>query len=87
MKGKVLSHVRLFAAPWTGAHQVPPSMGFSRQEYWSGVPLLSLEIFPTLDFHENGTIRVVSCDGPLSLSITLSKITHLEDESVLHAFL
>ena len=62
-------------------------MGFSRQEYWSGVPLLSLEIFPTLDFHENGTIRVVSCDGPLSLSITLSKITHLEDESVLHAFL
>jgi len=29
--------------PWTAAHQVPPSMGFSRQEYWSGVPLPSLD--------------------------------------------
>ena len=38
MKGKSLSHVRLFATPWTAAHQAPPSMGFSRQEYWSGVP-------------------------------------------------
>ena len=33
------SHVRLFATPWTAAHQAPPSMGFSRQEHWSGVPL------------------------------------------------
>ena len=39
MKVKLLSRVRLFATPWTVAHQVPPSMGFSRQEYWSGVPL------------------------------------------------
>ena len=38
-KGKVksLSHVWLFATPWTAAHQAPPSMGLSRQEYWSGV--------------------------------------------------
>ena len=36
-----LSCVRLFATPWTAAHQAPPSMGFSRQEYWSGVPLPS----------------------------------------------
>ena len=41
-KVKLLSRVRLFATPWTIAHQVPPSMGFSRQEYWSGVPLPSL---------------------------------------------
>ena len=33
---KSLSRVRLFATPWTVAHQTPPSMGFSRQEYWSG---------------------------------------------------
>ena len=33
------SRVRLCATPWTVAHQAPPSMGFSRQEYWSGVPL------------------------------------------------
>ena len=36
------SHVRLLATPWTAAYQAPLSMGFSRQEYWSGVPLPSL---------------------------------------------
>ena len=41
MKVKSLSYVRLFVAPWTVAHQAPPSMGFSRQEYWSGLPFLS----------------------------------------------
>ena len=41
VKVKSLSHVRLVATPWTGAHQAPPSMGFSRQEYWSGLPLPS----------------------------------------------
>ena len=41
MKVKSLSHVRLLATPWTAAYQAPPSMGFSRQEYWSGVPLPS----------------------------------------------
>ena len=41
VKGKSLSRVRLFATPWTAAHQAPPSVGFSRQEYWSGVPLPS----------------------------------------------
>ena len=41
MKVKPLSRVRLVATPWTAAHQAPPSMGFSRQEYWSGVPLPS----------------------------------------------
>ena len=39
VKVKLLS--RLFATPWTAAHQAPPSMGFSRQEYWSGLPLPS----------------------------------------------
>ena len=39
MKVKSLSHVRLLGTPWTAAYQAPPSMGFSRQEYWSGVPL------------------------------------------------
>ena len=37
-KVKSLSHVRLFATLWTVAYQVPPSLGFSRQEYWSGLP-------------------------------------------------
>ena len=42
VKVKSLSCVRLLVTPWTAAHQVPPSMGFSRQESWSGVPLPSL---------------------------------------------
>ena len=37
VKVKSLSHVRLLATPWTAAYQAPPSMGFSRQKYWSGV--------------------------------------------------
>ena len=39
MKMKSLNCVRLLATPWTAVYQAPPSMGFSRQKYWSGVPL------------------------------------------------
>ena len=42
VKVKSLSCVQLLATPWTAAYQAPPSVGFSRQEYWSGVPLPSL---------------------------------------------
>ena len=41
VKVKSLSLIRLFATLWTVAHQAPPSMGFSRQEYWSGLPFPS----------------------------------------------
>ena len=41
VKVNSLSHVWLLATPWTEAYQAPPSMGFSRQQYWSGVPLPS----------------------------------------------
>ena len=41
MKVKLFSHIRLFATLWTVAYQAPPSMGFPRQEYWSGVPFPS----------------------------------------------
>ena len=41
VKVKSLSHVRLFATPWTVAYQNPLSMGFPRQEYWSGMPFPS----------------------------------------------
>ena len=44
---KSLSRVRLLVTPWTVAHQAPPSLGFSRQEYWSGVPLPSpMQLYP-----------------------------------------
>jgi len=42
VKVKSFSCVWLFATPWTAAYQAPPPMGFSRQEYWGGVPLASL---------------------------------------------
>ena len=45
VKVKSLSRVRLLATPWTAAHQTPLSMGLSRQEYWSGVPLPSPDLF------------------------------------------
>ena len=66
VKVKSLSHVWLFATPWTAAFQAPPSMGFSRQEYWSGVPLSSLivsrecVIFLVLSHHWKG-LKCYSC--------------------------
>ena len=45
VKVKLLSCVRLLSTPWTAAYQAPPSVGFSRQEYWSGVPLPSLHTY------------------------------------------
>ena len=41
VKVKSLSHAQLVVTPWTAAYQAPPSMGFSRQEYWSGLPFPS----------------------------------------------
>ena len=43
---KLLSRVRLFAIPWTVAYQAPPSMEFSRQQYWSGLPFPSPRDLP-----------------------------------------
>ena len=47
VKVKSLSRIRLFATPWSAAYQAPPSMRFSGQEYWSGVPLPSPPKLPT----------------------------------------
>ena len=50
VKVKLLSRVQLLATPWTAAYQAPPSMGFSRQECWSGLPLPSKgQLFSTMD--------------------------------------
>ena len=45
VKVKTLSHAWLLVTPWTSAYQAPPSMGFSRQEYWSGFPLPSPQLW------------------------------------------
>ena len=56
VKVKSLSRVQLFTTPWTAAYQAPPSMGFSRQEYWSGVPLSSLGMWSNIDVFSALTI-------------------------------
>ena len=59
VKVKSLSHVHLLVTPWTAAYQAPPSMGFSRQEYWSGMALPSLKNARTMSKsyweHKTGT--------------------------------
>ena len=59
---KSLSHVRLSATPWTAAYQAPPSMGFSRQEYWSGVPLEKPKILKWAKKNESEAKSVVTLE-------------------------
>ena len=68
VKVKLLSCVRLFAAPWTVAYEVPPSMEFSRQEYWSGLPFPFWCNFPKSFAY---TVCLISKPG-LSLSENLA---------------
>ena len=56
VKGKSLSRVRLLVTPWTAAYQAPPSMGFSRQEYWCGVPLVKNMLANAGDIKDTGSI-------------------------------
>ena len=70
---KRLSRVRPFATPWTAAHQASPSMGFSRQEYWSGLPFLLQGIFLTQGsnlglLHCRQTLYPLSHQGSPTLS-------------------
>ena len=53
MKRKLLSHVQLFATPWTVAHQAPLSTGFSRQESWNGLPFPSPSYWRLLYYFVN----------------------------------
>ena len=55
-----LSHVRLFATPWTVAHQAPLSMVFSRQQYWSGLPFLSPGDLPD-PWMEHSSLHLPHC--------------------------
>ena len=61
VKVKSLSRVQLFATRWTAAYQAPPSMGFSRQEYWSGVPLPSVagKVPAALDQFFSGVLGII----------------------------
>ena len=71
---KSLSHVRLVATPWTVANQAPPSMGFSGQEYWSGLPFLSPGNLP------DPGIKPMSLTSPAFAG--MSKIINSVDEGL-----
>ena len=62
VKVKSLSCARLVATPWTAAHQTPPSTGYSRQEYWSGVPLS----FPICRWHHTNGRKRRGSEEPLN---------------------
>ena len=93
VKVKSLSCVRLLVTPWTAAHQAPPSMGFSRQEYWSGVPLSSPNLMSaaaakslqcvTLYKCYNNTNFFFGCAGALLLSTAFSPVGAGGDYSLL----
>ena len=90
------SHVRLCATPWTAAYQAPPSMGFSRQEYWSGVPLPSRQLsLEPLQFKVNMSklnssypppTKLVPSNTPVFLfslnSITFHPLAHVRNLGV-----
>ena len=61
VKVKSLGRVQLFVTPWTAAYQAPPSMGFSRQDYWSGVPLPSpSSSLVIIKFHHKHNHRTIN---------------------------
>ena len=67
VKVKSLSQVRLFATPWTVAYQASPSMGFSRQEYWSGLPFPSAGDLPDPGFEPGSPVLqadALPCEQP-----------------------
>ena len=79
-----LSRVRLLVTPWTAAHQASRSMGFSRQEYWSGVPLPSpfyywwvfglFSIFVFLSFYEQCCSGILRFTSPVYMRIRFSRV-------------
>ena len=84
---KSLSRVRLPATPWTAAYQAPPSMGFSRQEYWSGLPLPSpistelLLIIPPLENYQYKELRVcMSKVQAFKMCTCVCRYTYIWDE-------
>ena len=72
LKVKLPSCVRLFTTPWTAAYQAPPPVGFSRQEYWSGLPLPS-PMFRSLE----STLNLVMVDVQPLLFVNRLVLLHL----------
>ena len=81
MKVKSLSRARLLATPWTAAYQAPPSMGFSRQEYWSGLPLPSYMLLEETKIEAIKMWEAKVMDNILTILPTFSDKTSSVSES------
>ena len=80
VKVKSLSRVRRFMTPWTAAYQAPPSMGFSRQVYWSGLP------FPRMHESESEVAQLcLTLSDPMDCSLPGSSI-HLIFQASIHGY-
>ena len=92
VKVKTLSRVRLFATPWTEAYQAAPSMGFSRQEYWSGLPLPSpirrIQKYNTSNFYLTTRLSSFISSNSLLISqdFTYTRSWYLGIESFISSF-
>ena len=84
---KSLSRVRLFATPWTIAYQAPPSMGFSRQECWSGLPFPSPGDLPNPGIEprspalQEDTLLSEPTGKPPNVPLFLKQLIHLDSVS------
>ena len=88
VKAKSLSRVQLFATPWTAAYQAPPSTGFSKKEYWSGVPLPSPKMNPRYILKqlygiEENVLFISSLGSPRTSSVT---VLHLWQQTKIFFF-
>ena len=75
------SCVRLCATPWTAAYQAPPYMGFSRQEYWSGLPFSSVQSLSCVRLF--ATPWITACQASLSITSSWSSLRLTSIESVM----
>ena len=80
---KLLSHVQLFATPWAVACQAPPSMGFSSQGYWGGLPFPSPGDLP--DSGIEPMSPTLQADALTSVTLALSREDPLEKEMATHS--
>ena len=74
------SRVWLFATPWTTVYQAPPSMGFSRQEYWSGVPLPSPLLTTTCTVFHSWLMVTTSCSQMLHQHLMYTHCDFLQNK-------
>ena len=80
IKVKSLSHIWLFVTPWTVTHQAPLSMGFSRQEYWSGLPFPTPGDLPKPGI-ESGSLSLLFDPCRLNRLFRSQQSTHYQDLS------